>query len=183
MTRDDDDLLSAEYVLGTLDPEARKQLEFRLLDDASLQETVCAWQERLHPLDNSSPLEEPPAGLWNKIEALIEDPTPAFVTTIRTDEGEWLPLAEGIEKKSLFVDRDLACESFLLRFAPGAALYAHSHSMAEECLLLDGDMAIGDLRLAAGDFHVISAGTEHPVITSTAGALVYVRGEIREATA
>lgn len=183
MTRDDDDLLTAEYVLGTLDPEARKQLESRLGDDAKLQDTLNAWQERLSALDGDIPLQDPPADLWSKIETAIDEQPQSFVTTIRSAEGDWQPLADGIEKKSLFIDRDLECESFLLRFAPGASLRAHSHSMAEECLLLEGDMTIGELRLAAGDFHVISAGTEHPEISSSAGALVYVRGEIREAAA
>lgn len=183
MTRDDDDLLTAEYVLGTLDPEERKRLEARLRDDVGLQDALYAWQDRLKALDGDIPLQDPPAGLWEKIETAIEGQAQTFVTTIRSAEGDWQPLAEGIEKKSLFVDQDLDCESFLLRFAPGANLSGHSHSMAEECLLLEGDMSIGELRLTAGDFHVISAGTEHPEISSRNGALVYVRGEIRAATA
>jgi anti-sigma factor ChrR (cupin superfamily) len=59
---------------------------------------------------------------------------------------------------------------------PGASIEGHHHANAEECLILEGDLAIGDLRLNAGDYHVAAKGTIHPVLRSQGGALMFVRG-------
>jgi anti-sigma-K factor RskA len=51
MTEDDDiDGLAAEYVLGSLDPTKRRQVDALRLTDASLAAAVAAWERRLAPL-------------------------------------------------------------------------------------------------------------------------------------
>ena len=183
MKRDDRDALAAEYVLGTLGAEARERVARQLLQDPALQEAVDAWSARLGDLDDGEVRVEPPAAIWDRIESALDKaaPTP-FSITLRSAEGQWDPLVEGIEKKILFVDRDAGMVSFLLRFAPGAILPSHPHSKTEECVMLEGEATVGDQRLRAGDYQVISPGVAHPEIRSESGALVYVRGELREAT-
>ena len=100
-------------------------------------------------------------------------------TTIRSGEEGWFGWGPGVEKKILHVDRAAGFESYLLRMAAGARLPAHDHGATEECLMLEGEIAIGDLRLAAGDYHVVAAGTGHPEIISETGAVAYLRTEIR----
>ena len=182
MKRDDRDVLAAEYVLGTLDDEARERVARQMLQDPALQHAVDTWAARLADLDDGEARIEPPAGLWDKIDAALDSaaPTP-FSITLRAAEGQWDEIVDGIHKKILFVDRDAGTVSFLLRFAPGAVLPSHPHSRTEECVMLEGDATVGDLRLVAGDYHAVSAGVPHPEIHSEAGALVYVRGELREA--
>lgn len=179
MTRDAEDLLAAEYVLGTLDDETRRQVDFRRLHDAGLEDAIRAWEERLHPLDAELTPVAPPAGLWDRIEADIDTSAPLRAVTIRRQDGEWRRLAEGVEKKQLLVDEAAGTESYLIRLAPGAVLAPHHHALWEECVMLEGEVTIGGVRLAAGDFHVNSGGTRHPPTVSGSGAVFYVRGQRR----
>ena len=70
------DLLAGEYVLGTLDPEARARVSAQLEHDASLQAAVEAWQRRLAGLESGAKPVDPPAGLWDRIEAALDEPAP-----------------------------------------------------------------------------------------------------------
>ncbi len=71
-------------------------------------------------------------------------------------------------------------QSYLLRFAPGATISSHPHDRVEECLVVEGDISVGDLRLTAGDYHVVGPDQVHEP-RSEHGALLYIRGEIRDA--
>ena len=183
MTETERELLAAEYVLGTLDAGARERVAVDVDNDTRLAGLVDAWERRLHRLDVPIEAAEPPAGLWNRIDAGLGAPAPLEQgsVTLRADEGAWIPVVEGVEKKVLLVDVVLGEESFLLRFASGAHLPPHDHRIVEECLLLEGDLNIGGVDLRAGDYHAVHAGTDHPVIYSNDGAVMYVRGEIRDA--
>ena len=47
MTEDEDiDGLAAEYVLGSLDPAERRQVDARRETDASLAAAIAAWEDR-----------------------------------------------------------------------------------------------------------------------------------------
>ena len=61
------------------------------------------------------------------------------------------------------------------------SLAPHDHATMEECLILEGDIASGDLRLVAGDYHVVAPNHRHAIATTRTGALMYIRGEIRDA--
>lgn len=178
----DSDLRAAEYVLGTLGAGERRRFDEEMARSPALQDLVGAWEHRLEGLDGRTATEALPEGLWDKIEsALDQTAREADKTTLRSGEGVWELLQEGVEKQLLFFDRALGTESFLLRIAPGTRLSAHHHEMAEECLMLEGEMSIGDLHLAAGDYHVAMPGSDHGEIHSEIGALLYIRGELREA--
>ena len=182
MTKDALDLLAAEFVLGTLDPDARARLEKSLPKDLALQEAVGRWEKRLAGLTTDEGSVEPPAAVWDGIDSALDNRGgETFSLAVRASEGEWVPHGEGIEKKSLFINREEGFEAFLLRFAPGAVLAPHPHRMTEECIVLEGEVEIGGTRLTAGDYHVISAGVPHPAISSPNGGLFYVRGELRNA--
>ena len=59
--------LASEYVLGTLQGGARRRFERLLKEDAALRAVVDSWQERLNPLAEALPPEEPPARVWREI--------------------------------------------------------------------------------------------------------------------
>ena len=62
MTEEDDiDGLAAEYVLGSLEPAERAQVEARRKADAPLAAAIEAWERRLGPLSAQVPGIEPPA--------------------------------------------------------------------------------------------------------------------------
>ncbi len=181
MTQKDKEVLAAEYVLGTLDSESRQRMENDLPRDPALRESVHAWEQRFARLDQGIAPVEPPPSLWAKIEAALDKPPAGvdFGITMRENEGEWEVLLEGVEKKLLFTDPAAGTESYLLRVAPRTRVPAHHHDRAEECLVLEGKFFIGDLRLAAGDYHLALPGSDHPDAWTESGTLVYIRGDIQ----
>ncbi len=85
----DNDLLAAEYVLGSLEGEERRTAE-RLLDtDAAFARSVAAWQQRLLPLATQVPPVTPPADLWRRIDADISPPTTGEVLPLRRRVRFW----------------------------------------------------------------------------------------------
>ncbi len=72
------DALAAEYVLGTLDAHAARQVEQAMEADADLRDMVAAWEARLSPLTALTLPEAPPPGLWERIATSLDGPaTPA----------------------------------------------------------------------------------------------------------
>ena len=68
MTDDDEiDGLAAEYVLGSLDPIERKEVDVRRKVDVTLDDAIKAWEKRLGPLSDLLPGSEPRADLFLKI--------------------------------------------------------------------------------------------------------------------
>ncbi len=180
MTDEEAELRAAEYVLGTLDAEERRRIAHDLAHDAGLRRRVADWQRRLTPLAEAAPPEAVPPGLWPAIAAglaiIDERPNPSL--TVRAAAGEWQNAAQGVAMKLLSVDDAAGMQSFLLRLSPGSRLPPHYHGTDEECLVLEGELVIGELRLAAGDYHLARKGGEHDSITAPHGALVFVRAAI-----
>jgi anti-sigma factor ChrR (cupin superfamily) len=175
-TPDAMDLLAGEYVLGTLAGAERDAFEERLLLDPAARAEVAAWRGRLGALEQTVPEVAPPPHLWEAIRARVVDRGPNL--TIRADGTGWEQIHPGVVMKRLSFDQADGRTSFLLRLMPGASVPAHDHPADEECLVMEGAIAIGDLVLAAGDYHRASKGLPHPAIASASGALLFVRSQI-----
>jgi len=63
--------LAGEYVLGTLEPEAAREVEAALGANAPLRAAVIFWEERLYPLSSLAAAAPPPAETWPNIEARL----------------------------------------------------------------------------------------------------------------
>src|SRR5262249_32109644 len=74
MADDDIEGLAAEYVLGSLKPAERRQVEALCKKDASLADAIHAWQRRLEPLSVLGPEVAPPSHLFDRILAQISAP-------------------------------------------------------------------------------------------------------------
>ena len=183
MTDQERDLLAAEFVLGTLDPPARDDFAEALSHDSGLQVIVAEWEQRLVGLDAAVAEEAPSPNLWDRIVAGLDAETGSShaALTIRSYGGDWHAVMDGVEKKTLLRDEENGVESYLLRVAPDTSFPAHSHQKIEECLVMEGEFCIGDLRLSAGDFHAVPAGFDHVEAYTKIGTVVYIRGEIRDA--
>lgn len=94
--------------------------------------------------------------------------------SIMKGQGEWVEVQTGIFQKELWTDGEVASRYF--RFEAGARMAGHYHLSDEECMMLSGDIFLGDILLQAGDFHIAPAGTEHLDIFSDTGALFFVKG-------
>ncbi len=95
--------------------------------------------------------------------------------TVPAGPADWQPFMDGIELKVLHAAE--ASLSYLLRLQPGAVLPGHRHPQDEECVVLEGELRIGDvLKVGAGSYHLARAGALHAPITTDTGALIFLRG-------
>jgi len=169
---------AAEFVLGTLPADQMKKFADDLRHDAAAQARVGFWQTEFQELAEAIPAVEPSPASLATIEATLDGLPPPGATTIRGDEGEWVEVHDGVYKKSLYIDHRTDTESYLLRLDAGAALPAHSHSQAEECLVLEGELTVGLAVFSAGDYQVIPASIPHLPTTTETGALMFIRREL-----
>jgi anti-sigma-K factor RskA len=75
MTQEEDiEGLAAEYVLGSLSPTERSDVNARRGGDRTLDAAIAAWERRLDPLGDDIPGEQPPAHLFEGIARRIRGP-------------------------------------------------------------------------------------------------------------
>jgi quercetin dioxygenase-like cupin family protein len=94
--------------------------------------------------------------------------------TVQKAQDSWRDFLAGIQIKVL--NESDGIMSYLLRLSPGAVIPPHHHPADEECMVLEGDLLIGDLLVPAGGFHMARKGVPHARITTTTGATIYLRG-------
>lgn len=111
------------------------------------------------------------------LQRIAADSTGRHVTH-QAAEG-WQPFGAGVQIKVLHESGGVM--SYLLRLAAGAALPPHRHPVDEECVVLEGEVRIGSLKLGAGGFHLGRQGVLHDALRSEHGALIYLRGAIPDA--
>ncbi len=101
-------------------------------------------------------------------------------STLRSTDGEWIEAMPGAEFKVLHDDgKGLdGLLSYLIRLEPGFEMQGHGHPFDEECLMLEGDLTLGDITLKKGDFHYASAGVSHGHVSSKSGCMAFLRGAL-----
>lgn len=114
------------------------------------------------------------------LRRMAADTTEQHLTRPASDD-DWQPFGEGLSIKVLH--EAVGVMSYLLRLAPGAGLPAHRHPLDEECVVLEGEVCIGErLRLGPGGFHLGRQDLLHDRLHSPGGALIFLRGAVPEAT-
>jgi anti-sigma factor ChrR (cupin superfamily) len=93
--------------------------------------------------------------------------------TIPAEAGDWTAVAPKVSMKLLHATAE--SRSFLLRIEPGGRLPPHDHPGDEECMVLEGEVFLGEVHALAGTFHLAPKGTHHGEITSPGGTLLYLR--------
>jgi anti-sigma-K factor RskA len=71
---DGGNLIAAEYVLGVLSADERREVERRLAQEPALASEVAFWEERLTGLADTVAPVTPPQSIWSRIEAAIGAP-------------------------------------------------------------------------------------------------------------
>jgi anti-sigma-K factor RskA len=71
---DGGNLVAAEYVLGVLGAEERREVERRLAQEPALASEVAFWEERLGGLADAVPPVTPPPQAWSRIDAALSAP-------------------------------------------------------------------------------------------------------------
>jgi anti-sigma-K factor RskA len=85
-------LLAAEYVLGVLGTEERRDVERRLAQEPALAREVAFWEERLGGLAAAVAPVPPPPQLWSRINAVISVPPPPVAASRRSGPSLWQSL-------------------------------------------------------------------------------------------
>jgi hypothetical protein len=91
-------------------------------------------------------------------------------------DGDWRVLAERVYLKVLQRDEATGLATYLVRYSPGTQFLVHPQRTTEECLLVAGDLRIGDTDMLPGDLQIAVPGIPHGPLVSKGGALVFVRG-------
>jgi quercetin dioxygenase-like cupin family protein len=176
MTGDNRTRQAMDWALGALAAEERATFSAAMSRDPRLWATADAFEESLASLAEQLPPEPLPPGLWARIEESLDAASAAIPgsVTVRSGEGDWVPVADGVQIKILSIDPVRRRRSLLLRMEPGARLPAHEHRDVEEALLLEGDISFGEASFAPGDYQCIPAGVHHIEAVSRQGCLAYI---------
>jgi anti-sigma factor ChrR (cupin superfamily) len=112
------------------------------------------------------------------LQRIAEEQRPQHLT-VHAHEGVWQPFGPGVQLKLLHAAGDTW--SYLLKLEAGAQLPTHRHPVDEECVVLEGVVQVGELRVAAGGFHLGRKDVLHAPITALDPALLFLRGARPEA--
>ena len=94
---------------------------------------------------------------------------------VRAGEGQWLPTEDaGVAFKLLFADPGRGTVTTLVRMRPGSRIRSHRHLGVEQCLVLEGDVRSGAVRMTAGDFNCSLPGSVHEELVTDKGALLLI---------
>jgi len=101
-------------------------------------------------------------------------------STRRADDGKWIEVMPGAQFKVLHDDgKGLnGVLSYLIKLEAGIEMSGHNHPFDEECLMLEGDLSLGDLTLNKGDFHFAATGMSHAHVSTKNGCVAFIRGPL-----
>ena len=96
---------------------------------------------------------------------------------LQAEEGQFVRVLSGVYVKQLRADAET--ETGLWRLEPGAIIPAHGHRHEEECLVVSGSISYSGRTLVGGDFLGAAKNEHQGVITTSTGAVLLIRGELR----
>lgn len=120
------------------------------------------------------------AKINKKTKALSQQVKSSSFSTVYAGNGEWIEAMPGGKFKVLHDDGNgfKGVMSYLVRLDAGVELDGHDHPFDEECLMLEGDLTMGDITLNKGDFHYAPAGMPHGRLSTKKGCLAFIRGAL-----
>lgn len=107
------------------------------------------------------------------------NPSAAGMTLVRAGEGGWEPVLAGVAVKRLAFDAERRIATMLIRMLPGTRYPAHRHAQAEECLVIEGDLHVGDeLVMHTGDFQRAERDSVHVPQWTENGCLLFITSSL-----
>lgn len=116
--------------------------------------------------------------LRERILRRVSAPAPAHTLTVRGEDGDWIRVGPLAEVKILRRRWEANNQSMLVRLAPGAVVARHTHTQEEECVVLEGEVIIGEHVFRAGDAHFALPGAAYTGLRTMTGCLLFIRSEI-----
>ncbi len=182
----------ALYAAGAMDPREAQAFEEHLAAGCvrccealkNLETAVDALLAGIEPVAPS------PATRARVLEAANARPWTAWspdqargglFTLSAAAQGEWQPTGfAGVWVRRLFVDAANDRVTALFKLEPGTSYPAHRHAGPEECLVVEGDLHVGDEVLHRGDYQRAAAGSQHPVQSTAGGCVLLIAGSMRD---
>jgi quercetin dioxygenase-like cupin family protein len=143
-----------------------------LLRDAEVTEALA---QGLAPAELSAAQRD---SMRARIRRRIDATAPPGTVTMRAQEGTWHDIAPGVARKLLREDRTAGRSTYLIRMAPGASAPSHSHRMEQHCLVLEGEVWMGEHVVRSGDWHVALPGSMHSNFSTKNRCLLLISSEI-----
>jgi hypothetical protein len=116
------------------------------------------------------------AGPQGAVVLLREGAPRRDAATSREMASAWEVYAPLIRRRVLWHGGDQATLLYLAE--AGACVPQHRHGLDEECLMLRGDLYLDDCLLQEGDYQLAPGGTQHDLISTDTGALIYAHGDL-----
>ena len=158
MTEDLEALVLADAI-GALDDREQRDLQAQLATlPADEQDAVARLYDSALLVAAAVEPHDPPPHVRDRVLAATREPAQYTVRAAAAWDESGIP---GITAKVLAVDQARGLVTLLLRGAAGARYPSHHHSAPEECYVVSGRIAIGDLVLQAGDFHHADSDSDH----------------------
>lgn len=116
--------------------------------------------------------------LRERVLRRVGSAAPPGTFTIRAAESQWQRVSALVEIRIVRREAATGRQTVMFRLQPGAVVVAHGHTQEEECLVLEGQIEIGEHVLRKGDLHIARPGARHAPITTRTGAVLWVNSEI-----
>ena len=171
---DRSDELSALAAAGALSEEERTAFDARPESAAE----SAAWESAVLALAADIPPVAPSAAVKDRLLAAVA-PLPAGHVVRQPNGIAFRPSRyPGITIRVLHIDQDRQQFACLMRIAPGACLPHHSHTAAEECVVVEGTIRVGGVTMGQGAYQRVEAGIDHVDQWSDTGATVYLKAPL-----
>ena len=170
------------YLVGGMSPRDSGRFEAHLATCEPCREELGHLEAIVGDLALTALAHEPPRGLRERVLALTSRQPASAPSAIllSRDVRKWIPSGvPGVEISQLWADHERERHTTLIRLAAGASLPMHRHAGPEECLVLEGDLRDGALRLAGGDYVRHEAGSQHELQT-LGGCLLLVTASFHD---
>lgn len=82
----------------------------------------------------------------------------------------------GVTARMLHLDPLTKRFSAVVKLQPGSRIPPHHHDGLEECLVIDGELIVGSVRMRAGDYQWADAGSDHVEQWTDVGATLLLSG-------
>lgn len=181
---------AALYVAGALTHAETAEFEQRLANgDAAVRAALGEYSSVATALGGGQSV-APPASARDKLLRLI-DSTPQHspqvwkvwnadraantVYTVRANEGTWEETGvPGVRVRKLFVDHDRNQFTAVVKMEPGTSWPRHRHDGPEECMVLEGELYVGDMVMKKGDFQRAEPDSHHCIQRTETGCTLLI---------
>ena len=147
----------------------------RLPDSVLDADTAAALEEAIRPEEVTTQTRD---SMRERILRRVRTPPPEGTSTLRSSDGTWTDLSPGVRLRILDEDPVARTRTYLVSMESGATVTEHPHTQEEQCLVLEGEVWVGDHLLRSGDWHVAQPGSHHGNFATRTGCLLLIRSEV-----